>query len=63
MSKPIILLLLELTLFHNLHNYDLFSSFGVIKGPYDKSYFQHKTLSFIETVKLMEACSCFIRMQ
>ena len=59
MSKPTILLLLELTLFRNLHNHDLFSSFGVTKGPYDDSYIQHETLSFIETVQLMEACLCF----
>ena len=59
MSKPIILLLLELTLFHNLYNYDLIFSFGVTKGPYDNSYFQHETLSFIETAQLMEECSWF----
>ena len=59
MSKPTVLLLLELTLFHNLHDCDLFSSFEVTKGPYQNSYFQHKVLSFIEIVQLMEAYSCF----
>ena len=53
MSKPTILLLLEFTLFHNLNKHDLFSSISAIKGLHSNSYFQHKALSFIETVALM----------
>ena len=55
MSKPVITLMLELTFLHDLDKHDVFSSFGVAKGPSNSSDFQHGTPSFIETVELMAA--------